>query len=113
MASNTQIFIKRSLANTTPGNLHIGELAYSYASNTLFIGANTATGAGYYKIGGEYYTNIIDNATSSANANTLVLRDADGSFSVNVVTSNTVSSEVITSNTISKNNQTLTKSLKN
>jgi len=99
MSSNTQIFIKRSEANNTPGSLHTGELAYSYASNTLFIGANTATGAGYYKIGGQYYTNIIDEATSLASANTLVLRDADGSFSVNVITANTVSANVVTANT--------------
>jgi len=86
MASNTQIFIKRSLANTTPGNLHIGELAYSYASNTLFIGANTATGPGYYKIGGEYYTNIIDSATSANTPDTLVIRDGNGDFAAGNVT---------------------------
>ena len=86
MASNTQIFIKRSLANNTPGNLHIGELAYSYASNTLFIGANTATGAGYYKIGGEYYTNVIDSATSSNTAGALVIRDSNGDFAAGNVT---------------------------
>jgi len=38
MASNTQILIKRSSANSNPGVLQSGELAYSYASNTLFIG---------------------------------------------------------------------------
>ena len=86
MSSNTQIFIKRSEANNTPGNLHTGELAYSYASNTLFIGANTATGPGYYKIGGEYYTNIIDQATSSNTANTLVIRDSNGDFAAGNVT---------------------------
>ena len=86
MASNTQIFIKRSLANNTPGNLHIGELAYSYASNTLFIGANTATGAGYYKIGGEYYTNIIDSATSANTVGALVIRDSNGDFAAGNVT---------------------------
>ena len=86
MASNTQIFIKRSEANNTPGNLHTGELAYSYASNTLFIGANTATGAGYYKIGGQYYTNVIDSATSSNTPDTLVIRDGNGDFAAGNVT---------------------------
>jgi hypothetical protein len=86
MASNTQIFIKRSEANNTPGPLHAGELAYSYASNTLFIGANTATGPGYYKIGGEYYTNIIDSATSSNTPDTLVIRDGNGDFAAGNVT---------------------------
>jgi hypothetical protein len=86
MASNTQIFIKRSEANSAPGSLNAGELAYSYASNTLFIGANTATGPGYYKIGGQFYTNIIDQATSSNTANTLVYRDLNGDFAAGNVT---------------------------
>jgi hypothetical protein len=86
MASNTQIFIKRSEANNTPGNLHTGELAYSYASNTLFIGANTATGEGYYKIGGQFYTNIIDQATSANTPNTLVYRNSNGDFAAGNIT---------------------------
>ena len=90
MSSNTLIYIKRSEANNTPGPLHAGELAYSYASNTLFIGANTATGAGYLEIGGQFYTNVINNATSSNTPDTLVLRDGDGSFSANVVGADTI-----------------------
>ena len=86
MSSNTQIFIKRSEANNTPGSLHTGELAYSYASNTLFIGANTATGAGYYKIGGQYYTNVIDSATAANTAGALVIRDSNGDFAAGNVT---------------------------
>jgi hypothetical protein len=88
MSSNTLIYIKRSEANNTPGPLHAGELAYSYASNTLFIGANTATGPGYLEIGGQFYTNVINSATSSNTGDTLVKRDAEGSFSANVVTAN-------------------------
>jgi len=45
MASNTEILIKRSLANTAPTLLNQGELAYSYASNTLFIGTPDSDGA--------------------------------------------------------------------
>ena len=86
MASNTQIFIKRSEANTVPGSLSAGELAYSYASNTLFIGANTATGPGYLKIGGQFYTNVIDSATSSNTASALVIRDSNGDFAAGNVT---------------------------
>jgi len=36
--ANTTIQILRSYANTRPSNLEDGELAYSFASNTLFIG---------------------------------------------------------------------------
>jgi len=51
MASNTQILIKRSSANTKPtdGTIKAGELAYSYLSNTLFIGTND--GASTLEIG--------------------------------------------------------------
>ena len=36
--ANTVIQILRSYANTAPANLADGELAYSFVSNTLFIG---------------------------------------------------------------------------
>ena len=36
--ANTTIQILRSYANTVPQELLDGELAYSFASNTLFIG---------------------------------------------------------------------------
>jgi hypothetical protein len=45
MSSNTEILIKRSLANNTPSLLNQGELAYSYVSNTLFIGTPGSDGA--------------------------------------------------------------------
>jgi hypothetical protein len=41
MASNTTIQILRSYANSAPSNLADGELAFSYLSNTLFIGSTT------------------------------------------------------------------------
>ena len=37
--ANTVIQILRSYANTEPSTLNDGELAYSFASNTLFIGS--------------------------------------------------------------------------
>jgi hypothetical protein len=50
--SNTTIQILRSYVNPEPATLHDGELAYSFVSNTLFIGANTSDviaigGSGY------------------------------------------------------------------
>lgn len=73
---STLLQIKRSSANAAPASLLEGELAYSFVSNTLFIGspANTAI-----NIGGQYYTNKIDLASSSNGASTLVLRAANGS----------------------------------
>ena len=43
MAGNTNILIKRSAVTATPGSLLEGELAYSYSSNSLFIGAADGT----------------------------------------------------------------------
>ena len=40
-ANVTNIQILRSYANTAPTSLLDGQLAYSYVSNTLFIGSNT------------------------------------------------------------------------
>jgi hypothetical protein len=48
--SNTLIQIKRSQTTSAPGSLQIGELAYSYSSNNLFIG--TPDGASVIAIGG-------------------------------------------------------------
>jgi hypothetical protein len=54
MASNTIIQIRRSNTTSMPSNLYSGELAYSYASNTLFIGTSDANGA--IEIG--HYSNL-------------------------------------------------------
>jgi hypothetical protein len=45
MAANTEILIRRSLSNSAPSLLNQGELAYSYSSNTLFIGTPGSDGA--------------------------------------------------------------------
>ena len=54
MSGNTEILIKRSLVTNTPSSLQQGELAYSYSSNTLFIG--TPDGLGSVEIGA--YSNL-------------------------------------------------------
>jgi hypothetical protein len=78
--SNTNILIKRSDSTATPsnGSLKAGELAYSYNSNTAFIGASD--GSGVLKIGGQLYTKTIDDATAANTASTLVLRDSNSAF---------------------------------
>ena len=74
--SNTTIQILRSYANTTPRALNDGEMAYSFISNTMFIGDRTGE---IIIVGGQVYANTIDNATREDLPNTLVLRDANGS----------------------------------
>ena len=64
--ANTPIQIKRSLTSNTPVALNIGEPAYSYSSNTLFIGSPAETGA--IPIGG--WDNYIRGISSYEKLNT-------------------------------------------
>lgn len=86
--ANTNILIKRSSSTSKPSSLAAGELAYSYLSNTLFLG--TAAGNGVINVGGVLYTQTIDNATSAATGGTLVKRDPTGNASFNYIFANIV-----------------------
>lgn len=86
--ANTNILIKRSTTTGVPVSLQAGELAYSYLSNTIFIG--TPDGNGVVNVGGQYYTSQIDAATPNATGLTLVRRDATGNASFNYITANVV-----------------------
>jgi len=81
--ANTVIQLKQSLVTDRPTQLNIAEPAYSYTSNTLFIG--TADGLSTLNIGGLFYTSQIDDATDANTASKLVKRDVDGSFSATAV----------------------------
>ena len=73
--ANTHIQILRSYATTSPALLKDGELAYSFLSNTMFIGDHSTD---IIKVGGQYYTNIIDTSTAINTPSTIVLRDTNG-----------------------------------
>jgi hypothetical protein len=90
--ANTLIQLKFSTVTAIPPSLNVAEPAYSYTSNTLFIG--TPDGLSTINIGGAYYTSQLDNATSLDFGNTLVLRDSDGSASFNVITANTINAQI-------------------
>lgn len=81
-ATNTIIQILRSSATAYPTTLNPGEQAYSYVSNKLFVG-NTDNSV--VTIGGKYYVDLLDNATSSATGNTVVRRDIDGNAAFGMV----------------------------
>jgi hypothetical protein len=78
--ANTTLRIRRSLTTGVPASLQAGELAYSYQSNTMFIGSPAGTGV--VNIGGQYYTSTIDAATSSNTGGTLVQRSVTGNIAV-------------------------------
>jgi len=92
-ASNSSILIKRSSATAKPSSLQSGELAYSYISNTFFIG--TSDGASTLNVGGFYYANTIDNATATNVPGTIVKRDAAGnSYFGNVIVSGYITGQI-------------------
>ena len=90
---STVIQIKRSSSGNAPDTtiLQEGELAYSYdqtnngANAILYIEVlNSGSAEVIHKIGGKYYTDIVDAATPSNTASTLVKRDGAGGFAGNL-----------------------------
>jgi hypothetical protein len=91
MASNTRILIKRSDVNANPNasQLKKGELAYSYVSNTLWIGNSDDGSGSVVAIGGEGLLDSLssnltigDASSNTANVNlktdTLTFRGSNG-----------------------------------
>lgn len=92
----TLVQIKRSTSNVSPSTLNEGELAYSYVSNVIFIG-DTANGV--MNIGGQYYTDLIDNASAANGASNFVRRYANGTAQfeqLDILTLPTANSHVAT-----------------
>ena len=81
-ATNTIIQILRSSVTAYPTSLNPGEQAYSYVSDKLFVGNTNNT---VVTIGGKYYVDLIDGATSSNTSNTIVRRDNSGNVAFNMV----------------------------
>ena len=73
----SNVTIKRSTTTNRPNTLHAGELAYSYPSNTLFIG--TANGDGVLTVAGGDLA-LLSTGTSQNVANTIVIRDRNGAI---------------------------------
>jgi len=90
MATTIQIKRSPNVAAATTVDLLEGELAYSYDKSNNGAGAklyievqNSAGGEVIHTIGGKYYTDTVDAATSNNTASTLVKRDAFGSLAAN------------------------------
>jgi len=71
--ANTTIQLKYSTVTSTPSSLNVAEPAYSYTSNTLFIGSPSGTGS--IAIGGKFYVdqqanifNLVNAAFTQANS---------------------------------------------
>jgi hypothetical protein len=84
LATQTLIQLKYSTITPVPPTLDVGEPAYSFTSNTLFIG----DGTNILAIGGRYYTQLLDANTFYATPNTLVTRNSQGNTNFNRVNTN-------------------------
>lgn len=80
--ANTVLQLKWSEFTSVPPSLNVAEPAYSNVSNKLFIGLSDNS---VVAIGGKYYTDIVDAATSSNTSSTLIKRGTDGGFSATYV----------------------------
>jgi hypothetical protein len=75
-ANNASIQILRSYANSAPNNLLDGQLAYSFLSNTLFIGSNTANGNLVITIGGQSVVSTLNTVFGLVNNVIIVANSA-------------------------------------
>ena len=90
MATTIQIKRSPNVAAATTADLLEGELAYSYDKSNNGVGAklyievqDSGGGEAIHTIGGKYYTDKVDAATSASTAGALVQRDVNGSFAAN------------------------------
>ena len=95
MATGTIIQIKRTanIAAPTVSDLQEAELAYSQDASTDGAGAilyiesvNANASPSIHKVGGKYYTDIVDGATANNTAGNLAKRDGSGNFRAGIVT---------------------------
>ena len=82
--ANTVIQLKWSEVTASPTTLNVAEPAYSNTSGKLFIGDSANTPV---LIGGKYYVDRVDEATSANTANVIVKRATDGGFSATYIRS--------------------------
>jgi hypothetical protein len=80
--SNTVIQLKWSEVTSTPASLNVAEPAYSNTSGKLFIGLSDNS---VIAVGGKYYTDIVDAATSANTFSTIVKRNNIGGFEATYV----------------------------
>src|SRR6056300_1822745 len=89
----TVIQIKRSTASTAPTTSALAEAEMAYAQDKSNDGAsailyiesvNNDNSAAIHKVGGKYYTDLVDGATSAKTNNAIVKRDGSGAISADV-----------------------------
>ena len=94
---STVIQIKRSSGSAAPTTSDLAEAELAYSQDASGDGANailyiesvdSGSNAVIQKVGGKYYTDIVDGATDANTASKLVQRDSSGNFSAGTITAN-------------------------
>jgi hypothetical protein len=76
--ANNLMRIRRSTTAATPGTvLANGELAYSYNSNSMFIGAQTGPGVAGIRIAGNKFAHVHDSTPGTLGANVVIITEAN------------------------------------
>jgi hypothetical protein len=91
--ANTTIKLKFSTVTATPTTLAVGEPAYSYSSNTLFIGSPAGTGS--IAIGGKFYIDQQGLIYNHANA---AFDTANAQVGINLTQNNSITVALNTAN---------------
>jgi len=76
------VTIKRSTTTAVPSALENGELAYSSASNKLFIGRPGGTTGDVDAIGGKFFTDLLDHTAGTVTAGSALIVDGDSKLDV-------------------------------
>ena len=76
------ITIKRSTTTAVPSSLENGELAYSSASNKLFIGRPGGATGDVDAIGGKFFTDLLDHTAGTVTAGSALIVDGDSKLDV-------------------------------
>ena len=74
------ILIKRSTGTAVPGSLAAGELAYSDASDKLFVGAPADSSV--IAIGGKVFVDMLDHTAGINTANSALITNANGKLDI-------------------------------
>ena len=103
MATATIIQIKRTANITAPTVSDLAEAELAYSQDTTADGAgailyiesvNANASPSIHKVGGKYYTDIVDGATANNTAGNLVKRDGSGNFTANTITAATFTGNI-------------------
>ena len=97
--AGTVIITKHSLSTGSPATdaLSVGELAYSFSSDRLFIGETSGSDVVARIIGGQLYTDMMDHTAGTLTASSAIITDANNKIDQLNVDNISINGNVISS----------------